>query len=92
MKFAGDAIIVAFYATATEVSAPDQGLRSATMRSVRCAAELSAKCGELSCRFEIGGQCLPGEVIKLHGGVFQGNTPRQFPVCHVPQTSVYGYR
>jgi len=48
MKFAGDAIIVAFYATAGEASAPDEGLRSATMRSVRCAAELSAKCGELS--------------------------------------------
>ncbi len=58
MKFAGDAIIVAFYATVGEASAPDQGLRSATMRSVRCAAELSAKCGELSCQLEPGDRCL----------------------------------
>ena len=47
MKFAGDSVIVAFYATAGEAMAPDQGLRSATMRCVRCAAELSAKCGEV---------------------------------------------
>ena len=47
MKFAGDSMIVAFYASPDEATAPDQGLRSATMRGVRCAAELSAKCGEL---------------------------------------------
>ena len=47
MKFAGDSVIVAFYATIDEATAPDQGLRSATMRCVRCAAELSDKCGEL---------------------------------------------
>ena len=59
MKFAGDAIIVAFGATTSEATAPDQGLRSATVRSVRCAAELSAKCGELSCRF-CPATCQPG--------------------------------
>ena len=46
MKFAGDSVIVAFYSTAGEATAPDQGLRSATMRCVRCATELSSKCGE----------------------------------------------
>ncbi len=47
MKFAGDSVIVAFYATAGEATAPDQGQRSATMRCVRCAAELSIKCGKV---------------------------------------------
>ena len=42
MRFAGDSIICCFSPTAEEARAQDQGLAAATLRCVRCTADLAA--------------------------------------------------
>ena len=45
IKFAGDSLIVAFYPSASEQQGSDAGLLVATMRAVRCGADLAASFG-----------------------------------------------
>lgn len=40
MKFAGDAMIIAFYPDAEEVKLPDGGLRHTCLRCAKCACEV----------------------------------------------------
>ena len=47
MKFAGDAMIIAFYPDPTEVRNPDEGLEAAVSRCAQCACELSRCLGHM---------------------------------------------
>ena len=46
MRFAGDSIICCFSPTVEEARAQDQGLAAATLRCVRCTADLAANLSE----------------------------------------------